>query len=154
MMKNNQKSDLTNTSVSHDTHKCLSRQAQVSDTTDTCVYQMPLSATRICTRCGRQLPTDDFYIRDRRHTSDSYCKECRKASNRLRRKSKAHPPVLKEDTPGYIVITRVEQRETRLELIMHALQIVHERIARQREKTHEEEFKKEWDEPLSFPENH
>lgn len=120
---------------------------------DACAEQMPFSTTRICMCCGRQLPADYFYMRDRQHTSDSYCKECRKAANRQRRKSKMYLSAAKEDVPGYVVITRVEQREARLELILHALQIVHQRIARQREKVHEEEFQKEWKEPLSFSEN-
>ena len=152
-MKNMQKPNLTDTGISHNAHKRTSRQALVYNTTDTSVCQTPFTTTRICKCCGRRLPNSNFYMRDRLKTPDSYCKECRKTANRLRRKNKTHLSALSEDAPDHLVITSVEQREERLKLIMHALQTVHESMDRQREKIHRQELQKEWDIPVPFAEN-
>lgn len=41
---------------------------------------------RRCRCCRRALPAEDFYFRKSKNSHDPYCKECRKAYNRLRRK--------------------------------------------------------------------
>lgn len=154
MKKNMQEITLTDTGVSHDRHKHPARCTQDSDTTGTCVSQAPLIAVRICKCCNRQLPTSSFYMRDRLHTPDSYCKECRRAANRLRRKSRECPATAGADNPVRTVITGVQQREERLKLIMHALHTVHESIDRRREKLHQEELRKEWGNPCPASVNH
>lgn len=142
-MKNMQRQNSTlasvaiNTSIQPDRHQCLTRQTPVSGMTDSGVCHPPLQPTRKCLRCRRELPADAFYTRDRQQRPDSYCKECRKAANRIRRKAgNAHTEG--ETCPRrYPVITDIRQRDVRLHLILKALQTVRESVERKRRKQRE-----------------
>lgn len=144
-MKNNQKrnftlaSDITNTSVQHDKRPCSARCTPVSSTIDSSVYQPPARPTKRCPGCQQELPVSAFSVRDKRHTPDTYCKECRKAANRIRRKSNNTHQEEKAPTRCYPVITNIGQRDVRLRLILHALQTVRQSIARKQRKRCESE---------------
>lgn len=130
----------TDTSVQRNRHQCLSRQTPVSDATDACAYQSPSATTRRCQCCLRELPLSAFYTRTDRRTPDSYCKECRKEANRLRRKGKACLPEETDTPPRYPVITRIENPEVRMALILHALHAVRESAVRKCRRQRENEF--------------
>lgn len=133
-------SDATNTSVRHDRPQCLTQCTPVSSTTDASVCQSPVQPTRKCRHCGQDLPVSAFYTRDQRHKPDSYCKECRKTANRIRRKADETSPKEEVAARCYPVITNIGQREVRLQLILNALQTVRENMARKRRKRCEREY--------------
>lgn len=142
-MKNMQRQNSTlasvaiNTSIQPDRHQCLTRQTPVSGKTDSGVCHPPLQPTRKCLRCRRELPPDAFYTRDKQQRPDSYCKECRKAANRIRRKA-GNARTEGETCPRrYPVITDIRQRDVRLHLILKALQTVRESVERKRRKQRE-----------------
>lgn len=145
-MKNEQKqnftlvSDVTNTSVQHDKRQCSTRYTPVSGTMDSSVYQPPIQSTKRCLCCQQELPVSAFYIRDKQHTPDTYCKDCRKEANRIRRKSNSTLQEEKISARCYPVITNIKQRDVRLHLILHALQTVHQSMDRKRRKQCESEF--------------
>ncbi|WP_418698864.1 hypothetical protein [Bacteroides sp.] len=136
-------SNLTDSSVQRDKDQCLSRQTPVSVVTDNSVCQPSLSTTRKCVRCLRELPSSSFYTKDKRRTPDCYCKECRKTANRMRRKVWFRSADAEDIPPSYPVITNIEQREVRLQLILHALQMVRESAGRKCRKQHEHEYRHE-----------
>lgn len=144
-MKNMQKqnsipvSDVTNTSVQHDKRQCLERCTPVSHTTDSSVYP-PIQSTKKCLCCQRELPLSAFSVRDKQHNPDTYCKDCRKAANRIRRKTNETLPEEKVPTRCYPVITNIKQRDVRLELILNALQTVRQSMACKRRKRCEREY--------------
>ena len=142
-MKNMQRQNSTlasvaiNTSIQPDRHQCPTRQTPVSGRTDSGVCHPPLQPVRKCLRCRKELPADAFYTRDRQQRPDSYCKECRKAANRIRRKA-GHGREEREACPRrYPVITDIRQRDVRLHLILKALQAVRESVERKRRKQRE-----------------
>lgn len=145
-MKNEQKqnstlvSDVTNASVQHDKHKCLKRCTPVSSVMGSSAYQSPVQSTKKCLCCQRELPLNAFYTRDKQHHPDTYCKDCRKEANRIRRKT--NDPLPEEKVPArcYPVITNIKQRDVRLELILSALQTVRQSMACKRRKQCEREY--------------
>ena len=77
-----------------------------------------ITTTHICGRCKCELPLEEFYINKKSQRPDNYCKECRKETSRTQRKnSKASNSV--EETRKYPVITEIQDRESRMKLIMH-----------------------------------
>lgn len=132
--------DATNASVQLDKRQCLRRCTPVFSTIDASVQQSPMQPTRKCICCQRELPVNAFYSRDKSKKPDSYCKECRKVANRIRRK--ADDALMKEENsvPKYPVITNIHERDVRLQLILHALQTVHENMDRKRRKQREKEY--------------
>lgn len=44
-----------------------------------------MKETRMCAKCGRELPVDAFYKGSRKDGLDSYCKECRNEISKSRR---------------------------------------------------------------------
>lgn len=130
----------TNSSVQRDKDQCLIRQTPVPVTTGTGVCEPLSPGTRKCMRCLRELPSSAFYMKDKRRTPDCYCKECRKTASRMRRKARFRPAGAEDIPPSYPVITNIEQREVRLQLILHALQMVRESAGRKCRKRHEYEY--------------
>jgi hypothetical protein len=103
------------------------------------VMKQTITTTHICGRCKCELPLEEFYINKKSQRPDNYCKECRKETSRTQRKnSKASNSV--EETRKYPVITEIQDRESRMKLIMHALEVVRESIARKRRKRSRGEF--------------
>lgn len=129
---------MTDTSVQPEGHQCLSRQTPVLEATEASVCPSPL--TKRCRRCLRELPLSDFYLKNRLHTPDSYCKTCRKEDNRLRRKQRTCPAEAESSTaPRYPLITDTDDPELRMSLIRHALQTVRASVLRKRKRRYEEE---------------
>lgn len=91
-----------------------------------------------CGCCQRQLPPEDFYIRNKKtQKPDNYCKECRKkCSSKNYRRSQ-----FVDTAPSYTVITEVTNRKQRMTLILHALRVVRDSQARRRRKLIEQEAK-------------
>ena len=84
-----------------------------------------------CSSCFRQLSVSQFYYCNGR--LDCYCKECRRKRNRAAKKKKNFANELKQsDEPRYPVITQIADRDHRLALILHAKQVLRERILRAR----------------------
>ena len=101
--------------------------------------QTSLSTARICGKCKQNLPLEAFYINKKTQCPDRYCKECRKQNNRSVQKGYARLRFVNE--PKYhLVITRINDREVRLKLILHALHLVNESIARKQRKVREADF--------------
>lgn len=98
------------------------------------------TATVICKNCKRELPLESFYVNKTTQCPDKYCKECRKSLSRRQYSNgkKFSRTVLSARLP-YPVITQVEDRDTRIQLILHALQIVHLSMERKKKKVQEEE---------------
>lgn len=148
-MKNNLKPsetpvcDVTDTSVQADRHQSLTAQTPVSDATDSSVCEPPLRPLRSCLCCLRELPDSQFYAKNKQNAPDSYCKDCRRAMNRQRRKEKVCLPEKEDAPPLYPVITRIGQREVRMQLILDALQTVRDNARRKSGKQHAEEFLQE-----------
>lgn len=136
-------SDVTNTSVEADRQQPLTAQTPVSDATDSSVCETPSRPLRRCPCCLRQLPDSHFYAKNKQNEPDSYCKDCRKAMNRQRRKEKTCPDAKDDAPPLYPVITRVGEREVRMQLILNALQTVRDNARRKCRKRHKEEFRTE-----------
>ena len=101
-------------------------------------YSENTNTTHYCGCCKRELPLDAFYFNTKKQRPDRYCKECRKASSRKQHRSdkyKQNVDISKE----YPVITQIQDPEMRKQLILHALQVVEESIARKRKKEREQE---------------
>ena len=92
--------------------------------------------TRVCGKCHRKLPFEAFYFNKKTQTPDCYCKKCHGECNRMVRKKNIHPQGTNHPR-CYLVLTRIEDREQRLKLILHALQVVNESIARKRRRIRE-----------------
>lgn len=135
-----QDSSVTDSSVQRDKLQCLSQCTPVFSATDSSVCQPPQQPLRRCGNCQGQFPASAFYMKDKQGMPDSYCKECRKEANRLRRKGRICPDSVEDLPPSYPVITRIGQREVRLHLIMHALETVRQIAGRKKREQHEREF--------------
>ena len=133
----------TDTSVQADRLQCLTGQTPVSEATDSSVCETSSQPLRTCVCCLRQLPDNQFYVKNKQNEHDSYCKDCRRAMNRQRRKEKLCPPEEMDAPPLYPVITRIGQPEVRLQLILNALQTVRENARRKSGKRRAEEFLQE-----------
>ena len=98
------------------------------------------TATVICKNCNRELSLEFFYVNKTTHCPDKYCKECRKSLSRRQYSNgkKCFRTALSERLP-YPVITQIEDRGTRSQLILHALQIGHRSRERKKKKVQEEE---------------
>ena len=74
------------------------------------------------------------YLHKKTQSPDKYCKECRKSLSRRQYGSGKKLPhcSLSGGRVSYPVITQTEDRETRLRLILHALQVV--RLSMERKK--------------------
>ena len=83
------------------------------------------TSSSICKSCKRDKKTQ---------SPDKYCKECRKSLSRRQYGSGKKLPhcSLSGGRVSYPVITQTEDRETRLRLILHALQVV--RLSMERKK--------------------
>lgn len=127
-------------SVQHDKLQCLSQCTPVFNATDSSVCQPPQQPLRRCGNCQSLYPASAFYMKDKQGTMDSYCKECRKTANRLRRKGRIRSGSVEDLPPSYPVITRIGQREVRLHLIMDALETVRQIADRKKREQHEREF--------------
>lgn len=91
-----------------------------------------------CGCCKQSLPLAAFYINNKTQRPDNYCKECRKAVSRIQYGSDKSARIGTK-IRHYPVITQVEDPETRKVLLLHALQVVAESIARRREKEKKKE---------------
>ena len=71
---------------------------------------------RTCGYCHKELPIEAFYINNRTHHADNYCKECRKSitSNQYRHF------ISVESSRNYPIITQISDRERRMVLILKA----------------------------------
>ena len=96
--------------------------------------------SRICSCCHRELPLAAFYIDKHTQHPDRYCKECRKAVSKTR-----HKNTLIENERSYPVITRIADRELRMSLLLHALEVVNESVARKRKQQRDQEYRNDWD---------
>lgn len=98
------------------------------------------TATVICKNCKRELSLEFFYVNKATQCPDKYCKECRKSLSRRQYISgKKLPGIALSGRLPYPVITQIEDRDTRVQLILHALQIVHFSMERKKRKVQEEE---------------
>lgn len=134
---------VTDTSVQADRHQSLTAQTPVSEATDSSVCETSSEPLRRCLCCLRQLPDSHFYAKNKRNKPDSYCKDCRRAMNRQRRKERVCLPEEEDAPPLYPVITRIGQPEVRMQLILDALQTVRDNARRKCRKRHAEEFLQE-----------
>lgn len=94
----------------------------------------------LCGCCHRQLPPENFYISNKKtQKHDNYCKECRKeCSSKHYRQSQ-----FVDSTPSYTVITDVTDDNKRMALILQALRVVNDSMARRRRKLIEQEAKED-----------
>ncbi len=134
---------VTDSGVQRDSHRCLTRQTPVPEATESGACPAPAAITRRCRCCFCELPLSAFYTRSNSYTPDSYCKECRKTAGRLRRKGKACRVEAADIPPRYPVITRIEDPEVRMALILHALHTVRESAVRKCKRRREDEFLRE-----------
>ena len=72
-------------------------------------------------------------MNQRTRTTDSYCKECRKANAR-RHRNQDKSTLFENKSVSYPVITEVKDPALRMLLILHARQVVAESISRKQEK--------------------
>ena len=85
----------------------------------------------VCGCCKRELPLECFYI-TRYQERDGYCKDCRRksSSGTYSTGRKKHNRRRK----NYPIITEIDDREVRMELIKHALLTVRDSKERRRRK--------------------
>lgn len=95
--------------------------------------------TSLCRNCMRELALDYFYLNKATQRPDKYCKECRKSLSRHRYNSEKCAQETAVEEISYPIITQIENREMRIQLILHALQVVRQSIERKRVKTRLEE---------------
>lgn len=90
----------------------------------------------VCKNCKRELPLEAFYVNKATQCPDKYCKECRKSLSRSQynnvKLSAKHVP-----NRDYPVITEIEDRELRIRLIVHALEVVQRSKERRKMKLQE-----------------
>lgn len=89
------------------------------------------TALSTCRRCNRELSLEAFYINPRTNTSDCYCKECRRGISRKQHVTDKNKQNVNK-TRKSPIIPLVEDRATRIALILNAQQVVNERIARKK----------------------
>lgn len=100
----------------------------------------PQDGPRICGRCKRSLPLEEFYLIRTDGHADCYCKSCRRTISREQRKNDLYANFV-DKKPSYPVITALpDDREMRLALINKALGRVRKIIEQKREKEKEKEF--------------
>ena len=92
----------------------------------------------ICGCCKQEA----FYMNQRTRTTDSYCKECRKANAR-RHRNQDKSTLFENKSVSYPVITEVKDYALRMFLIRHARQVVSDSIRRKQEK---EKLRALWEE--------
>mgnify|MGYP000328625307 CR=1 FL=1 len=98
------------------------------------------TATVICKNCKRELSLEFFYVNKTTQCPDKYCKECRKSLSRRQYISgKKLPSINLSGRIPYPVITQIGDRDTRIQLILNALRIVHLSMERKKKKVQEEE---------------
>lgn len=90
--------------------------------------------TRVCAHCHRVLPASEFYVSHQTGKPDSYCKECR------RRLSLARFCGVNDLPPDYPVITRTDDPDERLALVLHACKVLKQSVMRKREKRIQEDY--------------
>lgn len=84
---------------------------------------------RRCGCCHRELPLDAFYMVNKQTSAfDNYCKACRKELSATR----YYRSLPTDEPPRYPVITKTEDKELRMHLIMNALQVVRASVLRKR----------------------
>lgn len=87
-------------------------------------------STRFCRKCKRELSRDFFYVSKSTQRPGKYCKECRKLmSRRQYTNDKRACPMFADKTPS-LVITQISDRELRIKLILHALEVVRQSMER------------------------
>lgn len=84
-----------------------------------------------CRNCMKKLPAEAFYLDKRTRQPESCCKECRRAAGR-KRYIDSH--FVNTTPPSIPIITDTQDRNLRLTLILHALQVVKESVIRKRRK--------------------
>lgn len=87
----------------------------------------------ICGCCKKELPQTAFYLNKNTQKRGNYCKECRKAVSR-EQYTNVKCVKIEKNARHYPVITRIEDREVRKVLLLHALQEVAESIQRKKRK--------------------
>lgn len=98
-----------------------------------------IAGMAICKNCQRELPLESFYFNKTTLCPDKFCKECRKS---ISRKQYSSGKITKASLPeehDYPVITEIGDRETRMQLIQHALEEVRLSMERKKKRVHEEE---------------
>lgn len=108
--------------------------------TQTTNKQEIVAKVLVCSHCKRELPAEAFYFNSKKQCHDNYCKECRKQSSRRQRENKSCFSFVNFNR-CYPVITRTDDEQIRMLLILQALQKVRESVARKLRKQHEKEFK-------------
>lgn len=83
---------------------------------------------RTCHSCLRELPIEAFYVNRKTLIPDYCCKACRSAA--CKKRYLDSPSV--NDIRTYPLITDIKDRTLRMELILHARQVVNESVARKR----------------------
>ncbi|WP_291529644.1 hypothetical protein [Bacteroides sp. UBA939] len=101
------------------------------------------SLLHTCKYCNQALPLDSFYVNRTTLQPDKYCKQCRKAINHKRYKKEKLSTGIPPERLPYPVITQIEDRETRLQLIRNARQRVRLIVERKKKRIKEEEERRE-----------
>ena len=83
---------------------------------------------RTCHSCLRELPIEAFYVNRKTLIPDYCCKACRSAACKKRYLDSRSV----NDIRTYPLITDIKDRTLRMELILHARQVVNESVARKR----------------------
>lgn len=86
------------------------------------------SFVRTCHSCLRELPIEAFYVNRKTLIPDYCCKACRSAACKKRYLDSRSV----NDIRTYPLITDIKDRTLRMELILHARQVVNESVARKR----------------------
>lgn len=95
--------------------------------------------THLCSCCKLELPMENFYVNKLNRRPDNYCKKCRRNRVDSRWRSKVDSQ-MKNDSTDRIVITQVENKQERMRLILHALEVVNESIERKKQRIAEIEM--------------
>ncbi len=106
---------------------------------ETSLSTQPSAATSICRNCKRELSLEFFYVNKTTQCPDKYCKECRKSLSRRQYSSGKRSLTASPERAPYPVITQIEDRDTRMQFILHALQVVRLHLERKKIKIQEEE---------------
>lgn len=92
----------------------------------------------VCKNCKRELSLESFYVNKTTQCPDRYCKECRKSLSRRQYSSGKRLRPIAGAEPSYPIITQVEDRQQRIQLIRNALQTVQQSMERKRLKVQAE----------------
>ena len=96
-------------------------------------------STLVCKNCNQELLSEFFYFNKTTQCADKYCKECRKLISRKQYSSGKLAKARLSAGHTYPVITEIDDRETRIQLTLHALAEVRLSMERKKKKIHEEE---------------